>query len=388
MKIYLVGGAVRNRLLNLPIKDRDWVVVGATPKQLLDRGFLQVGQDFPVFLHPKTKEEYALARTERKSGQGYKGFAFDFNAQITLEEDLIRRDLTVNAIAQDENDQLHDPFNGISDLNHKILRHVSEAFREDPLRVLRVARFAAELHVFGFKIAESTLQLMTEMALFGELRALTPERVWIETEKALRSDCPDVYFTVLNQCQALKILFPEMESLFDLKTSYFTQNLGQISLNALRKIATKAQDPILKWTILMQFIGYSHSNPKILTHFLERIKCPNHYKQSAESYQFLFLILCLLPDLNADFALNLFQRLNVWKAPENLKPLFLLCDAFAPDHEKKRMQHRCQQLEEMFQCAATLSAQDMIAQGFAGKDISTQLYAARIDLLNALHFCH
>ncbi len=190
MKIYLVGGAVRDALLGLPVKDRDWVVVGSTPQEMLDAGYQQVGRDFPVFLHPQTHEEYALARTERKSGSGYTGFTCYAAPDVTLEDDLKRRDLTINALAQDDNGEIIDPYNGLGDLQNRLLRHVSPAFGEDPLRVLRVARFAARYAHLGFRIADETLTLMREMTHAGELEHLTPERVWKETESALTTRNP------------------------------------------------------------------------------------------------------------------------------------------------------------------------------------------------------
>lgn len=190
MDIYLVGGAVRDQLLGLPVKDRDFLVVGATSEQLLAQGFQQVGADFPVFLHPETKEEYALARQERKQGKGYNGFICDFYPTVTLEQDLIRRDLTINAIAQDETGKIFDPYGGVQDLENRILRHISPAFSEDPLRVLRVARFAARFHTFGFTIADETLALMRELSSSGELENLTAERIWLETEKAFAEANP------------------------------------------------------------------------------------------------------------------------------------------------------------------------------------------------------
>ncbi len=214
MKIYLVGGAVRDGLLGLPVKDKDWVVVGATPQQMLDNGYQQVGRDFPVFLHPDSHEEYALARTERKSGHGYTGFVCHADPDVTLEQDLQRRDLTINAIALDENGGYVDPWGGREDLERRILRHVSPAFNEDPLRVLRVARFAARYAHLNFRIADDTMSLMREMAARGELAHLTPERVWKETENALSARNPQVYFQVLRDCGALAILFPELDALF------------------------------------------------------------------------------------------------------------------------------------------------------------------------------
>lgn len=213
METYLVGGAVRDTLLNIPVYDHDWVVVGATPDDMSQQGYSQVGKDFPVFLHPKTKEEYALARTERKSGQGYHGFEVSFDPTVTLEEDLIRRDLTINAMARDADGLIIDPYGGQQDLDNKVLRHVSEAFAEDPLRVLRVARFAAKLSAFGFALAPETTELMKTMSASGELSALTPERVWQEVVKALNTDKPSVFFEVLNQVNALSVLFPELDAL-------------------------------------------------------------------------------------------------------------------------------------------------------------------------------
>lgn len=214
MQTYLVGGAVRDGLLNRPVKDKDYVVVGATPEIMKQNGYMQVGKDFPVFLHPHTKEEYALARTERKQGKGYHGFDLYFGKEVTLEDDLLRRDLTINAIAQDTQGKLIDPFGGIQDIKDKILRHVSPAFAEDPLRVLRVARFAARYADLGFIIATETLELMTQLTSSGELATLTAERVWQETERALAEQSAWVYFETLRHCGALAVLFPEIDALF------------------------------------------------------------------------------------------------------------------------------------------------------------------------------
>ena len=214
MKIYLVGGAVRDALLGRPVHEQDWVVVGARPEDLTSQGYRAVGKDFPVFLHPATQEEYALARTERTSGQGHTGLICDFSPDITLEEDLIRRDLTVNAMARDTAGAIIDPYGGQQDLQARILRHVSPAFREDPLRVFRVARFAARYAPLGFRIADETMTLMRDMSVSGELDSLTPERVWKETERALGEDAPDVYIQVLRDCGALDVWFPEISRLF------------------------------------------------------------------------------------------------------------------------------------------------------------------------------
>ncbi|BCQ65303.1 hypothetical protein PBOI14_70530 [Pseudomonas sp. Boi14] len=214
MRIYKVGGAVRDRLLGRPVTDIDWVVVGASAEEMLAKGFRPVGADFPVFLHPKSGEEYALARTERKSGRGYGGFTFHASPEVTLEEDLIRRDLTINAMAEDEQGRLTDPYNGQKDLEERLLRHVSPAFAEDPLRVLRVARFAARYAGLGFRVAPETLELMRELSESGELQALTAERSWKEISRALMEDQPQVFIQVLRDCGALAVLMPEIDALF------------------------------------------------------------------------------------------------------------------------------------------------------------------------------
>ena len=211
LRVYLVGGAVRDKLLGLPVTERDWVVVGASPEEMLRRGFKAVGKDFPVFLHPRTKEEYALARTERKTGPGYRGFAFHAAPDVTLEQDLARRDLTINAIAETTDGELVDPFGGKRDLEQRLLRHVSPAFAEDPVRILRLARFAARYHRLGFKVAPETMALCQRMVAAGEVDALVPERVWQELAKALMEPSPEVFITVLRECGALARLMPEVD---------------------------------------------------------------------------------------------------------------------------------------------------------------------------------
>src|SRR5688572_2774012 len=214
MQVYLVGGAVRDRMLGREVTERDWVVVGATPAALEKQGYIPVGRDFPVFLHPKTKEEYALARQERKTGPGYRGFVTEFSPAVTLEEDLRRRDLTINAMAEDADGKVVDPFGGKRDLDARVLRHVSEAFLEDPVRILRVARFAARYASYGFRVADETLELMRRMVANGEASALVAERVWTETEKALQEKSPQVFFEVLRACGALAVVYPEIDALF------------------------------------------------------------------------------------------------------------------------------------------------------------------------------
>lgn len=267
MDMYLVGGAVRDALLNIPIKDRDWVVVGATPEQLLAQGFQQVGADFPVFLHPHNKEEHALARTERKSGSGYQGFDCRFSPDITLEEDLLRRDLTINAMAQDEQGQIIDPYHGQQDLQDKMLRHVSPAFAEDPLRVLRVARFAARFAGLGFQVAEETLALMRQMVTDGELDHLVAERVWQETQRALTEDHPQVYFQVLRDCGALNIWFKEIDDLFGIPQpeQYHPEiDCGIHALMSLQACVPLSEHVATRWAALTHDLGKALSDKENL----------------------------------------------------------------------------------------------------------------------------
>ena len=259
MKIYLVGGAVRDQLLGLPIKERDWVVVGATPQDMLKLGYQQVGKDFPVFLHPKTHEEYALARLERKVGLGYTGFTFDTSLDVSLEDDLKRRDLTINAIAKSEAGELVDPYHGQQDIEKKLLRHVSDAFIEDPVRILRVARFAARFASFGFSVAPETIQLMKNMVELGEVDALVAERVWKEFERALSEDHPEKFFETLESCGARKILFPNLES-----------------LDALKKAVSITQESLIRFVALFA----QHTEEQIKSICI-RYRVPSDYKELA-----------------------------------------------------------------------------------------------------------
>lgn len=258
MQIYKVGGAVRDRLLGRPISEVDWVVVGASAEQMLELGYRPVGADFPVFLHPQTGEEYALARTERKSGRGYGGFTFHASPDVTLEQDLIRRDLTVNAMAEDDQGNLIDPYNGQQDLQARILRHVSPAFAEDPLRVLRVARFAARYAPLGFSVAPETLMLMRELAESGELAHLTAERSWKEISRALMEPRPDVFVQVLRDCGALAALLPEVDDLFGVpqpQAHHPEIDTGVHVLSVLHQCAEHDQPLNVRWASLLHDVG-------------------------------------------------------------------------------------------------------------------------------------
>jgi tRNA nucleotidyltransferase (CCA-adding enzyme) len=266
MKVYRVGGAVRDALLGLPVKDTDWVVVGARVTDMLDAGFQQVGRDFPVFLHPRSKEEYALARTERKSGKGYSGFVVNADPGVTLEEDLLRRDLTINAIAQDAEGRYVDPYGGRADLAARILRHVSSAFTEDPLRVLRVARFAARFAPLGFTIAQETLELMRQLSAGDELLHLSPERVWQEMQRALDTPAPAVFFRVLRDCGALATLLPELDALFGVPQPEFFHpeiDTGVHMLMSLEQASKLGGDTRMRFAALVHDLGKGRTPPAL-----------------------------------------------------------------------------------------------------------------------------
>ena len=359
-KIYLVGGSVRDRLLHLPVVDRDWVVVGATPDELLALGYQQVGKDFPVFLHPKTKEEYALARTERKSGKGYTGFICDFSKDITLEQDLIRRDLTINAIAMDQEGNIVDPYHGVNDIKLKLLRHVSPAFREDPLRVLRVARFAARYHHLGFRIVDETNNLMKEMVSAGEINTLTAERVWKETEKALATEDPQVYFQVLEQCGALALLFPSLK-------------LSSTITDALKKSTLLTNDLTVRFAVLCgEFVSKTELEKLCL-----QIKAPNQYAKLAIMVQQFHHSVANVTQLTAEQIIELFNKIDVWRNPAHLNQLIIASQSYA----KTELFPQAQYLEQAYKLAQAVDVQNIIAEGYTGKLIHNELQKRRIEVL-------
>lgn len=401
MDLYLVGGAVRDKLLNYPFSERDWVVVGATPDELIHKGFQQVGSDFPVFLHPETKEEYALARTERKSGVGYKGFQFFADTSVTLEQDLSRRDLTINAIAEDSEGNLIDPYNGQKDLNDKTLRHVSEAFAEDPLRVLRVARFAARYQHLGFTIAEETLSLMTEITASRELQYLTAERVWVETEKALRERSPRTYIEVLRQCNALKVLFPELERLFGVaqRADYHPEiDTGIHVLMALDQATALDNDTAIRFAVLVHDLGkgitpkdvlpkhtgHEERGVQLVNDLCDRLKVPNRYRDLAVSVSRYHLLCHKAPTLRPKTILKVLNGIGALRQPEKLTQFIRCCESDARGRlgfENSTYESGIW-LTKVFNAIQTINNQEFIQQGLSGKALGEAIDRKRQQIIS------
>ncbi|MBN2864377.1 MAG: multifunctional CCA addition/repair protein [Thiotrichales bacterium] len=408
MQVYLVGGAVRDALLGIAVKDRDWVVVGATPQIMLQQGFVQVGKDFPVFLHPKTKQEYALARLERKVGQGYHGFEMHYDSNVTLEDDLIRRDLTINAMAQDETGKIIDPYGGQADLALRKLRHVSDAFAEDPLRVIRVARFAAKLAPFGFHIAAETLDLMRQMTESGELSSLTPERVWQEVMKALVLEQPSVFFSVLNQVGALAVLFPELEALKGVEQPLEHHPEGDVWVHTLMVLdaATLLSSHLdVRFAALVHDLGKGLTPPELwpkhhgheaagvplVKQLCQRYRVPNKMSNLAlKVTEFHGVIHQGLnkegqPHLKPATFLKVLNQCMAFKQPEFFESLLLACEADAKGRlgfENRDYPARKFWLE-LAHAARQVDNQAILATGVVGAQISVAIEQARLDLIKA-----
>lgn len=397
MKKYLVGGAVRDLLLNIPVVDRDWVVVGAKSQDLLNQGYVQVGKDFPVFLHPQTKEEYALARTERKNGKGYTGFICDFNDQITIEQDLERRDLTINAIAMDENLHFIDPYYGIKDIKKRILRHVSPAFAEDPLRVLRVARFAARLHYLGFTIAPETMHLMKTIVAQGEMQTLTAERVWKETEKALNTVNPEVYFSVLNKCSALAILFPQIAALFNI-TTVNQSNLGFETLLCLNQVASMTKETEVRFAALCyqfdkieaksDYQQNKQTGINLIEQLTNKVRIPNNYKKIAQLACRYYDQIQHVFNLSPQQIVELLNHLDVWRNPHHLEQVILIshADAKTTNCDNDLIYLQKNYLEQAYYIAKNVSVQQIIQEGFQGKEIQIELNQRRVFALKQQNY--
>jgi len=400
VKTYLVGGAVRDALLNLPVKDRDWVVVGATPDALQAQGFQQVGRDFPVFLHPDSREEYALARTERKSGNGYTGFVTWSAPDVTLEQDLQRRDLTINAIAQADNGDLIDPFQGERDLQARLLRHVSDAFNEDPLRVLRVARFAARFAHLNFRIADETQALMRQMAASGELGHLTAERVWKETEKALTSRNPQVYFQTLRDCGALAVLFPELDRLFGIPAPakwHPEIDTGVHTLMTLTLAASLSDEVEVRFATLFHDVGKALTPPEkwpshhghgaagvpLVEALCQRLRVPNAIRDLALLVTEFHDIVHTIERQSADALVALFDRIDAWRKPQRVEQIALTSEADARGRAglESMAYPQGDYLRQAFALAQSVPTKAVIEAGFKGAEVREELTRRRIAMV-------
>lgn len=403
MDIYLVGGAVRDELLGYPVVERDWVVVGAHPTDLLELGYQQVGKDFPVFLHPETKDEYALARTERKQGRGYTGFAVDCDPTVTLEEDLLRRDLTVNAIARRPSGELVDPYGGKRDLEAKVLRHVSDAFVEDPLRVLRTARFAARYAHLGFTIAPETLELMTEIVTAGELQYLPTERVWVEMDRALGERDPDRFVSVLRECGALQALLPEVNALFGVPQNaehHPEIDTGVHVLMTLQQAAMLSKSTAVRFAVLVHDLGKGSTPPAewprhiahetrgviLVKNLCKRLAAPNHHRDLA-------LLVCEYHthchralELRGKTLMKLLSAADALRRPERFEEFLLACEADARGRLglESREYPQASYLRRALRIAQQVSAAQFKDTGITGRDLGIAIKNERIRQLQAL----
>ncbi|GAB2801778.1 multifunctional CCA addition/repair protein [Dyella kyungheensis] len=404
MRIYLVGGAVRDKLLSRPVTDHDHVVVGARPEDMLEQGYRPVGKDFPVFLHPRTNEEYALARTERKTGHGYHGFAFHADPSVTLEQDLARRDLTINAMAEAEDGQLVDPFNGARDLQQRLLRHVSPAFLEDPVRLLRVARFAARFAPLGFTVAPETMALMQQMVRDGEVDHLVPERVWQETRKALGEAQPSAFLRVLRESGALAVLFPEVDALYGVpQRAEFHPEVDtgvhiEMVLDMAARIAPgndvvgfcalthdlgKALTPA---DVLPRHLGHEHAGVAPLRQLVARLRVPTEHAALAELVCREHLNVHRAFELKPSTVLRLLTSLDALRRPERLSLFLAACEA----DKRGRLGHQddaypqAAYLQRACTAAAAVRSESFVAQGLQGPAIGEAMTAARVAAIAAL----
>ena len=403
MQIYLVGGAVRDALLDRPVSERDWVVVGARAEELLAQGFKTVGKDFPVFLHPDTGEEYALARTERKSGRGYHGFVCYTEPEVTLEQDLERRDLTINAIAQTADGQLIDPYGGQQDLQQRWLRHVSPAFAEDPVRILRCARFLARYAPLGFRVAPETLQLMRDMVQAGEVDALVPERVWAELVRALMEPCPAEFFRLLRDCGALARLLPELDALFGVpqpERHHPEIDTGVHTLMALEYAASEGCDAVTRWAVLLHDLGKGTTPqalwPRHLEHeqrgvqlaqaVCERLRVPREFRELAQLTARYHTECHRALELRPSTVLKLLEAFDALRRPQRLQWFLSACRA---DARGRAGLHDClypqaDYLQQAADCVRQVDVKALLSRGLAGPALADALRLARLNALSTL----
>ncbi|ANF16875.1 tRNA CCA-pyrophosphorylase [Buchnera aphidicola (Schlechtendalia chinensis)] len=399
MKIYLVGGAVRDELLNVPIKDRDWVVIGATPKMLLNLNFRKVGKDFPVFLHPISKEEYSLARIERKCGFGYTGFKTNYCKTVTLKEDLKRRDLTINAIAKDKNGNYIDFFNGLEDLRNRTFRHVSLAFCEDPLRIFRVARFSAAFNHFGFRIASETMKLMINMANSKELLYLTKDRIWKETEKAFNTSNPHVYFQILYNCNVLYIIFPEINLVYQnqffninktFQAVYFKFNFSM----EVAKVSKLSNELDIKFAYICGIICYFkifnidffslevqiNYSKELVEKFCNRLCVPSKIKNLSVIFSKYFKFLSVIHLQSSKNIVVFLNNVDAWRKPDRIYKLSTLIDLYMLCFMNVNISNVFQGtfLKNVFEVSQNISTKCIINSGFSGIEVRFELTRLRI----------
>lgn len=403
VKIYAVGGAVRDALLGLPVKDRDWVVVGATPDAMLAQGYTPVGRDFPVFLHPQTHEEYALARSERKTAPGYAGFVFHTTPEVTLEEDLRRRDLTINAIAQAASGELVDPYGGRADLAARVLRHISPAFAEDPVRILRVARFAARFAPLGFTIAPETNELMRRMVAAGEVDALVPERVWQELARALAEPRPSAFFEALRACGALARLFPEIERLWGVPQPpqhHPEIDTGVHTMMVLESAARLTGDTRVRFAALVHDLGKGTTPPEewprhiaheersvtLVEDLCARFRIPNDHRDLAVLAARHHGQVHRAEELRPGAVLELLEATDAFRRPERFELFLLACEADSRGRTGYEDSVFTQglYLRRALETAQAVEAAGLVAEGFSGKALGEELARRRIDALAAI----
>ena len=403
MQIYLVGGAVRDRLLGLPARERDWVVVGAMQGELEALGYRLVGRSFPVYLHPESNEEYARARTESKTGPGYRGFEVDANESVTLEQDLKRRDLTINAMAEDVEGRLIDPFGGRQDLEQRLLRHVSDAFMEDPVRILRVARFAARYWELGFRVADDTMQLMRNMVSAGEANALIPERVWRESKLALSEVRPDIFFEVLREAGALAVIYPEVDALFGVPQPerwHPEIDSGVHIMMALRQAARQKANSEVCFSVLVHDLGKAttpeHLLPKHAGHeersvglikmLCQRLAVPNRYRELAIAVARYHGLCHKADELRPATILKILEALDAFRRPDRFENFLVACEADARGRKGLEEENypQADRMRVALKAATEVTAEPFLDEGLAQEALGEAIRQARIKAIKKI----
>lgn len=389
MEIYLVGGAVRDEQLGLPINERDWCIVGSSASELVTKGFKSVGKNFPIFLHPRTKEEYALARTEQKTHPGYHGFKFNTSKNITLEEDLKRRDLTINAMAKDANGLIIDPYNGLSDIKNRILKHVSEAFNEDPVRVLRTAKFAARYHQHGFKVAEKTMVFMESMVKNNEIDELAPDRVWKETEEVLNNPNPHIYFRVLKQCNALSRIYPEFTKTKDSSNAQKNPDESEINLDALELSVEITNQAEVHFVVMLftdhdlcstNYTQKKHYN--VIQNLTKRLPIPNTYSQLAELIIY-YKDYKNIRHIDAEKILSFLDKTDAFRRKERFKKLLMVFEIIERNDKSSPQDQKIKNLliNTIIDSFNALPIKNIVGKESNGEKIKKLIHQSKIEII-------